>query len=48
MHLSKVRPAQLQIESRENYQNIDRWKTFYAIYTGNTNMEGMIGGKVNR
>ena len=48
MHLSKVRPAQLQIENRENYQNIDRWKTFYAIYTGNTNMEGMINGKVNR
>lgn len=48
MHLSKVRPAQLQIENRENYQNIDRWKTFYAICSGDTNMEGMIDGKVSR
>lgn len=48
MHLSKVRPAQLQIENRENYQNIDRRKTFYVIYSRYTNMEGMIDGKVNR
>lgn len=48
MHLSKVRPAQLQIENRENYQNIDRRKTFYVIYSRYTNMEGMIDGKVSR